>query len=259
MGLFNIFKKRPYDFETLLKRAVTEPAFRIEFYKRILTENLVVIINNTNLPEGEFVSTENTKVQVLALKDQRIPVFTSTERIFDNGVIKEKVNFLELEGRVLLKMLTDKTLIINPYSNYGKEILPDEIKKILDGAISTANVQHLEIKKNTNIKIGQPAVYPTALVKSFTKLFSERLTVEAAYLGWIHDPESDIPPHYIFAVEETGDWNDLTQEMGYLINQIQGTAPIVDLLKIDEKDGICGYFVKSTTPFYKKYPGSIAN
>jgi len=127
MGLFNT----KYNFETLLKKAVTKPAYRAEFYKRLLTEKLIVLTKTNIVPTGTYTTTENTPIDVLTLSDLRIPVFTSTDRIFDNGVIKTQVNFVELEGRVLLKMLSNKTILINPYSDYGKDLIPSEIENIL--------------------------------------------------------------------------------------------------------------------------------
>jgi hypothetical protein len=127
MGLFNT----KYDFETLIKKAATEPSYRAEFYKRLLTEKLVVLTQTNIVPNGTYTTTENTPISVLTLSDLRIPVFTSTDRIFDNGVIKTQVNFVELEGQVLLKMLSNKTILINPYSDYGKELIPSEIENIL--------------------------------------------------------------------------------------------------------------------------------
>ncbi|WP_370580115.1 enhanced serine sensitivity protein SseB C-terminal domain-containing protein [Mucilaginibacter sp. FT3.2] len=76
--------------------------------------------------------------------------------------------------------------------------------------------------------------------------------MKAAYLGWIHDPASNIPPHYIFAIEETGNWDTLIKELASILKTTLGPKEIVDFLEIDGKKGISGYFINSTTPFYKK-------
>ena len=137
MAIFNIFKRRKYSFEILLKKAVIDSAYRAEFYERILTEKLFVIYKGNTISEGYHIATQNTNVKIVTLKNLSIPIFTSTDRIFDEGIIKDKVKFLELTGKDLFKMLTGKTLIINPYSEYAKEILPVEIEKILDGSINS--------------------------------------------------------------------------------------------------------------------------
>ncbi|WP_184544735.1 SseB family protein [Mucilaginibacter sp. FT3.2] len=149
-----MFKKKELTFEALLKKAVVEPAYLIDFYPRILSEKFFVLTKESMVPQGSFITNGNTKVQVRTLNNGSVPVFTSTDRIFDSGVIKTEVCFLELKGKDLLKMLTGKTLIINPYSDFGKEILPSEIERILDGTILTENVQRLEIEKETKVQIG---------------------------------------------------------------------------------------------------------
>ena len=137
MAIFNIFKRRKYSFEIFLKKAVIDSAYRAEFYERILTEKLFVIYKGNTISEGYHIASQNTNVKIVTLKNLSIPIFTSTDRIFDEGIIKDKVKFLELTGKDLFKMLTGKTLIINPYSEYAKEILPAEIEKILDGSIDS--------------------------------------------------------------------------------------------------------------------------
>ena len=260
MGLFDIFKKQStisnrekLTLEILLERASSEPAFRAEFYARLLTDKLVVITDNRNqIPEGETTLKENTKVNLVSYEDGKIPVFTSTDRIFDKGIIKEQVNFLEMKGKDLFEMTKGATFILNPYSDYGKELLPNEIQSLLGGTILTDSAKTLTIEKESPIQIGQPAVYPTEIVSSLTKLFTERQTVKAAYLGWIYNPESGEPPHYIFGLDAEGDIQSLTQEAGFTAKQFLKSDEFVDFIRIDNKGGLSDYFTKSTTPFYKK-------
>ena len=142
MGLFDIFKKKPNNtdeeniLETTLRKAATDPVFRAEFYKRLLSEKLVVLTDKT-LPEGHQIVRENTEVNIATLADGKIPVFTSTRRIFDKGIIKEEVPFLELKGEDLFNLATGATFILNPYSDYGKELLPNEIANIINGTFLT--------------------------------------------------------------------------------------------------------------------------
>lgn len=239
--------------EQLLKRASSEPAFRAEFYARVLTDKLIVITDNKNqIPEGTSILKENTTVNLVSYEDGKIPVFTSTDRIFDKGIIKERVNFLAMKGADLFEMTKGATLILNPNSDYGKELLPNEIESLLEGTILTDSAKTLTIKKETPIQIGQPAVYPSEIINSLIKLFSERQNIKAAYLGWIYNPESGEQPHYIFALDAEGDIQSLIEESGYTAKQFLKPDEFVDFIRIDKKGGISDYFVKSTTPFYKK-------
>jgi hypothetical protein len=258
MGLFDRFKKKVREtennvsFETLLEKAADEPAYRAEFYKRLLAEKFVVITKDRELPVGQYEAKEDTPVNISSFGDGRIPVFTSTGRIFDKGVIKQQVAFLELEAEALLKMLPGKTLILNPYSDYGMVLLPNDIEMLLDGTFFSDNIKPVEVKKHSTYKIGQPEKYPTEVARSLIELFSNRPNVYAAYLGWIQYSQTDEPPHYVFAIDSTGDWDSLIQEAGFTSKQILADEEIVDFVKINNNGGISDYFINETTPFYKK-------
>ena len=255
MKLFRFLKKKQTDnFEALLQKAMKKPAYRKEFLKRLLIEKLVVIAKNDVGVEGFRVVQENTTFQLSSYKDGRIPVFTSSERIFDGGVIKEQVNFLELKGADLLKILKSKTLIINPYSDFSKELLPIEIEGLLDGTIPMDGPQKIELKEDTMVEIGQPLVYPTAVVNALIKLFSEQPNVEAAYVAFIHFPSSAEPPHYIFGLDARGNWDEISNEAGWLIQEVLSTGEIVDIVQLSKPGEIAGFknYFTTISPFYKK-------
>jgi hypothetical protein len=64
---------------------------RHDFYIKLLTENLIVITEKTNPLKVKQLCRKNP-MNIVTLKDAKIPIFTSKERIFDNGVVKEQVN-----------------------------------------------------------------------------------------------------------------------------------------------------------------------
>jgi hypothetical protein len=259
MGLFDFVKKdteqtrlNNLSLDMLVKKAVTEPAFRAEFYKRLLSDELVVITNKSKLEKGGQILQIGTNVNLVSYPDGKIPVFTSTERIFDKGVIKEKVEYLRMKGENLFDLTKGATFLINPYSDYGKELLPEEIEKMLSGKIFTDNTKTLTIEKVTEVQIGQPAKYPTDIVNSLKILFANRPNVKAAYLGWIYDPTSGEPPHYIFGLDANGDLESLTQEAGFTAKQFLSSSEFVDFINVYSKGGLSDYFLKSVDPFYER-------
>lgn len=261
MRLFDLFKKKSDNskqgnfgdeniIETTLRKASTEPAYRAEFYKKLLSEKLIVLTDKTNLPEGVQTVQENTNINLATLPDGRIPVFTSTSKIFDKGVIKAQVPFLEMKGEDLLKLATGATFILNPYSDYGKELLPDEIKSLLKGTILTDNHRQITIEKETPVQIGQPANYPTEMVNSLKTLFKNRPSVKAAYLGWIFTPSSNEPPHLIFALDIENDKQSITNEAGVTLEQYRNANEIIDFIQLETSGGLSDYFLNQTKPFY---------
>lgn len=226
MGFFDIFKKQKSEqisenltLEDLLKKAAAQPIFRKEFYKRLLSDDLIVITHGANIPTGSQTLEKDTTVNIVSLSDGKIPVFTSNQRIFDKGIIKEQVHYLQIKGENLFQITSGATLLLNPYSDYGKELLPDEIQNLLNGTLFTNNLQTIRINKKTEVQIGEPAIFPSEMIGSLKELLSDRKYVEAAYLGWIYYPESEEPPHYIIGIEGEGDLKLLTQEAGFIAQQ----------------------------------------
>jgi len=257
MGLFDIFKKKPepqpekQTLEVLLQKSAKEPAYRPEFYKRLLTDELVVVHQDIGLPEGVQTLKEKTTIKLLTHPDGKIPVFTSKERIFDKGIVKVEVNYLQMKGEELFSLVKGATLLLNPYSDNSKELLPEEIEMILSGKILSETSKTITIKEETKVMLGQPTKYPTEVVNSLKILYGNKPEVNTAYLGWIYDPSSGDPAHYIFAIDAEGDFQSIAHETGFTIKQILNTGEIFDIIKVD-KGGLSDYFVKRTTPFYKR-------
>lgn len=258
MGLFDIFKKKSNQqmldsitLETVLQKAATEPAYRAEFYKRLLSDELIIITNNSEQDYGSTVLQEDTKVNIISYPDGKIPVFTSTDRIFDKGIVKEEVDFMKMKGVNLFELAKGATFLLNPYSEYGKEILPDEVERLLSGEILTETSRIITIDKETEVQIGEPAKYPTDIINSLKILFANDSNLKAAYLGWIFDPASGESPHYIFGLEADGDIQDLTQEAGFVAKQFLESDEFVDFIKVEKENGLSDYFLKSVVPFYK--------
>lgn len=244
-------KKETHSFEELLRKAVAEPAYRSEFIKRILTEKLVVITKDQSGPEGYSIAQKDTLVNIRSLADGSIPVFTSTDRIFDKGIVKEQINFLACKGEDLFNLVKGAKVALNPYSDFGKNFTAEEIQSLLNGTYLNDNVKKIVVKKSIKVRIGQPAKYPTEIEKSLVKLFSGKPDVVAAYLAWIHDPSSDDPPHYIFAIETNGNWQSINEEAGFTAQQFLGPNEIIDIVQITGKGGFEDYFINSTKPFYR--------
>jgi len=252
MDLLKFLKRRkPDNIEALLKKAVGSPSYRDEFYRQLLTARLVIITKENAGITGYVTLQKDTRVEILTFEDGYIPVFTSTEKIFDKGIIKEQVPFLECTGEDLFNFVKGAKLILNPYSDYSKELLPDEIEQLLDRSIFTHSPKQIVITKDTEVLIGEPAKYPDIVVDALKALFIKKSDVTAAYVAWIHDPSSDVPPHYIFAIETRGDWWSLSNEAGSIANEILGGNQIIDFMQLSGNGGINDYFKKSS-PFYRK-------
>ncbi|MFC4817683.1 MULTISPECIES: SseB family protein [unclassified Flavobacterium] len=143
MGLFDIFKKKKTDLtfpenelEKCLLQASSDTRAQKAFYQKLLWNQLFVLTaDNPGQVQESSGSDENIKVQFVTFDDGKIPVFTSTNRIFDKGIIKDEVSYLSLQGQVLFEITKGVTFVLNPYSEYWKELIPEEIESIMNGTI----------------------------------------------------------------------------------------------------------------------------
>jgi hypothetical protein len=156
MGIFDIFKKKKTDstfpeneLEQCLMRAANDTNAQKEFYQRLLWSPLYLLTNgHSPSEEGSQILEENTTVGFITFDDGKIPVFTSTNRMFDKGIITKAVPYVSMMGQDLFGVAIGATFILNPYSICGKELVPTEIENLLNGTIySHLDEQEIENKK----------------------------------------------------------------------------------------------------------------
>jgi hypothetical protein len=258
MGLFDIFKKKSgvdielLSLEDLLKNAAVDAAYRVAFYKRLLTSELIVLTPDPVLSDGVQTLEQDTSLRIVALDDGRIPVFTSQDRMFDKHVIDKEMRYVAMSGKDLFGVVAGATLLLNPYSNYGKELLPSEIKSLLDGTMFGSAGETITVNSPTKVLLGQPAKIPTEMLAALSRIFARRTDVSAAYLGWIDmRGDKDVPPHYVIGIETNDYSKDLVEEIGFTANQFLGANEFVDLIELNKTDGV-GRYLSGTKPFYKR-------
>lgn len=259
MGIFDIFKKKKTEstfpeneLERNLMKASSDISARNEFYTKLLWNDLIVLTNEHNeSEEGRKTLEKDTEVQFVTLEGGQIPIFTSTNRIFDKGIVKEQVPFMSLKGQDLFGITKGATFMLNPFSDYGKELIPQEIESLLNGSIFEKS-NEIEITEDTEVLIGQPSKYPTEFVNALKNLFKENKTVKAAYLATVKTDKSEELPHLMIAIDIEGDRKIITNEAGPLAEKYLKNE-IVDFIQIDNKGvGISNYFLNETKPFYER-------
>ena len=259
MGIFDIFKKKntdstfpENDLEKVLMEAATDASARKAFYTKLLWNDLFVLTNGREeIQEGVKTLEKDTTVEFITFENGQIPLFTSTNRIFDKGIIKEQVPYLAMKGQDLFELSKGATFILNPYSDYGKELLPQEIESLLNGSIFD-HTNEVRIEENTEIQMGQPAKYPTELVKVLTRFFKDQPSVNAAYLALISMEKSKDLHHLMIGIDVEGNMSSVASKAGPLIENLLGKDEVVDFVQIDDKGGVSEYFLNETKPFYKR-------
>lgn len=144
MKLFDIFKKKKKfeptvpenELERYLMEATTDFSAQSYFYQKLLWNQLLVLTpDQVSIEEGAHLLKENETLKLVSFEEGQIPIFTSLNRIFDNDIVKDKVSYISLKGQDLFAMTKGATFILNPYSEYSKELTAEEIANLMDGTI----------------------------------------------------------------------------------------------------------------------------
>ena len=154
MGLFDIFKKKKTelqenDLENFLRQATSNFSAQKEFYQKLLENQLFIVTSKNSISEiGRKTEKENTTVQCFTFESGQIPIFTSVNRIFEKGIMEKNVPYLSLKGQDLFEVLNGATFVLNPFSDFVKELIPQEIENLLNGTIyNRIDKQEFENKK----------------------------------------------------------------------------------------------------------------
>ena len=238
--------------EASLMRAANEPAIRPEFY-RLLLETELLVIGRVEDEEGVAIETGNNaagqRVRIANIPHNGksyIPVFSSLLRL--RAFLRSEEDYFIMTGRGLFTHLPGSHFMLNPGSDYGKELLPDEIGSLLNPTVP----QSYTVEKPTEVRIGPLSEYPTSLVQSLTGLFRERPDVVSARIVQIQFEERG-EPNPLIGIETVGAWDPLAAEIGQIVAVIAPgkTVDLIPLSRIKKSDSL-NATVLQTSPFYTR-------
>lgn len=223
MGLLDflkINKKRnsePENIDEIFKLAANDITYRPLFYRTILDTDLYLL---TVPNEGR--TEEANKVKVKNWEDGKIPIFTSTDKIFEKNIITEEENYIILKGKSVFENCPDNTtFVLNPYSTPSKEFTPSEIQKLISGELFKPD-QQIPIKPGKNILISMPKENTSVIAESIRKYCTTRREISGAYLALMKDTLSEESAHLIIGLVVKG---DLRQIFGELTEAIRPNIP----------------------------------
>ena len=97
-------------------------------------------------------------------------------------------------------------------------------------------VEHY-VDKETQILLGQPEEYPSAMVDALTTLFSQRKPVRRAFLALMHDRAADEKPNLLIGLEvdaEPAEIEALINEAGSVASETAPNDEPVDFCGVGE-------------------------
>lgn len=239
--------------EEMLLRAAADPDGRPDFYRALLQEDVLVLTQpKEDQAPGEIPVSQNMEVQLQVLHDGKIPVFTAPERIYDSSIVKEEVPYLRLSGFDLFQMVQGADCALNPFSSLGKLLMASEITELLSGQLFEAEPH--QIAPDTQVLLGQPAEFPTALVESLSTYAAKQPLIQAVYLAQMQLPDSPEPPRLLLGFEVEGEDTAFLQEIGAVIqHHLDATHQFVDIVLVspESQEPLSHYFYQ-TEPVYQR-------
>jgi hypothetical protein len=242
------------DLERSLVKASTDTSHRPQFYRDLLLSDIFVINEGgESLEIEDGVAKQGGAIQLQSWQrdgENWTPMFSSLPRLQQS--LQTEENYLRLNTKSFFEITRGSNVVLNPNLEYGKEFTTLEIASILDGSIFHAG-QGYTVEKATQVLLGQPALYPTKLVESLSRLFRRLPMVKAAYLAHIHDPARDEAPHTLIGIDAAGEWDRIVGDAGMVAGETMPANEIVDFVRVLPGDnGVSQYLVHETKPFYKR-------
>lgn len=141
-------------------------------------------------------------------------------------------------------------IVINPFG-VNIALSPDMLKDVEDAGTgkTTPKVQEQEVKKDTEVLLGDPKVYPQRMADEIAKYLKTQKNVNAAYLRqMVKDNEKS----YLIVVDFTGDHRTVFDGIaGAGVPYAEGMP--LDFVPLSEEFGRSA--IENVQPFYKKKKG----
>ncbi|MBT9392560.1 enhanced serine sensitivity protein SseB [Hymenobacter sp. NST-14] len=236
--------------EQLLMQAAVEPQFRSPFYQALLGEEVVVVMAAKEDQEpGEITPTEGMEIQLQALHDGKIAVFTAVERIFDNGAVPEgSVTYMRLRGHDFFTMVQGAECALNPFSSVGKLLPADEIQALLAGQLFEAPAP-----QDLQVSLHQPEPEPTELYEGLRAYSATQDHIRKVYLTEMRMQNNPGQSRLLVAIDTEQQDPAFLQDLGPVIQGKIGESQFVDLMLIDpaSEEPLIQYLL-TTEPVYSR-------
>lgn len=182
------------ELERALVAAVKNSAAAPGFY-RLLLESTLLVLGTAEGQEGatqQLTLAPGSRINlVTGLKDghQYLPVFSSLARMQE--YVKQESKYLSMKGRDLFDLTRGAPVILNPASEYGKELTAEQVGQLLNPVQRSGPPRTI---------VGE-ADYPMPLVEALIRVFAGRDGVEAAWMIQVTFADRAQEPHPLVGIE----------------------------------------------------------
>jgi len=227
------------DIERLLMRASAEPHARPGFARAIMdTQIFLVFVSNVPIvpePDGKFTVPVGVRLAMPSAtrgEEQLTPFFTALSRARawfkgDHIVMPDKT-------RDLFARHPDTTFILNPGSDYGKEFLPGEVRRMLAGQFEEPEQPQI-IEKPEPVLLAHPKETPVDLIEALAREFAATPEVRGAWLMLAVRQGADAQS-WMLGVDHKGDWQKVRAAIGRAVQGNVLNGMMLDAKALDASE-----------------------
>ncbi|MGM0838026.1 MAG: enhanced serine sensitivity protein SseB C-terminal domain-containing protein [Bacillota bacterium] len=241
-----ISKEFQDSFDSILAKAINDPASRYHFYKALLDQEVVVI---GTVSDGE----ETLNLKYIEMEEELIlPVFTSVDKF--QAILKSNYPYIQIPANMLLEMVeTDTHWVLNPGFEPSKKMIQEELETLRDGRILHYFFDQLPEKERESLLTEQMIDLPEQSMEVLCANLKDYNAIKKAYLTHLFHPSSAEQSFPLLALEldeQSQGSTELVQTLYRLINQ-QLQLPIkIELIVLDEMSPLASSIVQHNRPFY---------
>lgn len=225
-----------------LKAAKEDPSKESVFYQRFFnTELFIPIYEKPEEIEARRRAEEGESFSPLIFPFQGIdyiPLFDTEEKLADWA--QKEIGFIALAGYDVIQILgSQHHWILNPGTDYVKEITPREIEGMKD-RLQNIEVSPQVLEKGMSLTVSDPGAIPPELVQNLKRVGSRNNEIDAIIAAKAAYGESEEKPQFIVVVRtgplESGVRQAIQKDIILAVSPFTNEEEFMDLM-FDEGDG----------------------
>jgi hypothetical protein len=202
------------DIERMLMRAAAEPAERPGFARALMDAEIFVVLVPEGGPivpgpNGNVVIPEGTTLKAPSAMrgdEKLLPFFTAPSRA--RAWYKGEHIVAPERTRDLFGRYPDAPFILNPGSDYGKDFMPGEIKRLLAGHFDDGPQTVIVPADGQQVLLGHPKEIPADLIDSLGRELGAVSSVRGAWL-MLAKHAGQAEQSWMLGVDHEGSWQDV--------------------------------------------------
>ena len=150
------------ELEEVFVQAATDPAARVDFYRRLLASEIYVLTEDSALAGGASnreTGTTSTLVTWDGPTGPYVPLFSSRARVDEISKARERAfGYVAMRGQAAFALLAEKprAAFLNPGFACGKQFSPEVIERLADAALPGPTGERPAVREGANGAKGVP-------------------------------------------------------------------------------------------------------